>query len=174
MGDHDSDKPSTGEQRGQERRSFCVACIYGLSSLIGAALAVPAIAYLLLPPKNRTETGWIDAGDVGELGGQKPQEVTFRRIRTDGWKVSSEKGSAWVVKVAANQVVAFSPACTHLGCAYHWNDQKGEFECPCHGSAFGKDGKVLRGPAPRPLDRYEVKLEGNELWLGPVRQSRRS
>jgi quinol---cytochrome c reductase iron-sulfur subunit, bacillus type len=157
-----------------DRRAFCLSCIYALGSMIGIGLAVPAGIYLLLPPKVRRDKDWVDAGDIGQLDGQKPQEVTFRRIRTDGWKVTSQKGSAWAVKVSPSQVIAFSPACTHLGCAYHWNDQKGEFECPCHGSAFGIDGKVLRGPAPRPLDRYEVKLEGNELWLGPVLRSGRS
>jgi Rieske Fe-S protein len=33
------------------------------------------------------------------------------------------------------------------------------------------DGKVLGGPAPRPLDRYEVKVAGARIWLGPVEPS---
>jgi menaquinol-cytochrome c reductase iron-sulfur subunit len=33
------------------------------------------------------------------------------------------------------------------------------------------DGEVVAGPAPRPLDRYEVKVEGNKLFLGRLRQS---
>lgn len=159
------------EEQGSDRRVFCLSCIYGLSSLMGVALAVPAGLYLFLPPKTRKEAEWVDAGDLGQLEGQNPQEVAFRRIRMDGWKVTSEKGSAWVVKLSEKEVVAFSPACTHLGCAYHWNDRQHEFQCPCHGSAFGVDGRVLRGPAPRPLDRYEVKLEGSELWLGRLRKS---
>ena len=36
---------------------------------------------------------------------------------------------------------------------------------------FSLEGKVLDGPAPRPLDRFQTKVQGNELMLGPLRQS---
>jgi cytochrome b6-f complex iron-sulfur subunit len=51
-----------------------------------------------------------------------------------------------------------SAVCTHLGCtvAHFTSDQK--FHCPCHGSVFGPDGTVLHGPAPRPLNWFEVTL----------------
>ena len=53
---------------------------------------------------------------------------------------------------------AASAVCTHLGCtvAHFSSDQK--FHCPCHGSVFGPDGNVLHGPAPRPLNWFEVTL----------------
>ena len=102
---------------------------------------------------------------------QLPVEMSFRRNRVDGWKVISEKSTAWVVKQADNQVVAFGPQCTHLGCAYHWEEGKNEFLCPCHTSLFAIDGKVVAGPAPRPLDRYETKVEGNKLLLGELQQA---
>jgi Rieske Fe-S protein len=38
-------------------------------------------------------------------------------------------------------IVAFGPQCTHLGCAYHWNDSKDQFVCPCHNSFFSIEGK---------------------------------
>ncbi len=94
--------------------------------------------------------------------------MTFRRNRVDGWKVTSEKSTAWVVKNSSNDVTAFAPQCTHLGCAYHWDQAKTEFVCPCHNSLFSIDGKVLGGPAPRPLDRYQTKIEGSKLMVGPV------
>ena len=78
------------------------------------------------------------------------------------------KSTAWVVKHADNSLVAFGPQCTHLGCAYHWDESKSEFLCPCHTSLFSIDGQVTSGPAPRPLDRYETKVEGKKLWLGPL------
>jgi menaquinol-cytochrome c reductase iron-sulfur subunit len=89
----------------------------------------------------------------------------------DGWKIMSEKSTTWVVKSPDDQVVAFGPQCTHLGCAYHWDEAKNEFLCPCHTSLFSIGGKVLSGPAPRPLDRYETKIEGSKLLIGRLRQS---
>jgi menaquinol-cytochrome c reductase iron-sulfur subunit len=76
-----------------------------------------------------------------------------------------------VVRHAGNSVVAFGPQCTHLGCAYHWEESQNEFLCPCHDSLFSLDGAVLSGPARRPLDRYDTKTEGTELLLGRLRRS---
>ena len=163
-------EPAPAEET-PSRRSFGYAIIYGLGALISAALAVPATLYLLVPPKTRKEQSWVEAGDISQLPPGAPEEMTFRRVHTDGWKIYSEKGTAWVVKTAEGKVMAFSPACTHLGCAYHWDAGKSEFHCPCHESRFSMDGTVLSGPAPRPLDRFEVKVENAHLWLGPVRES---
>ena len=51
-----------------------------------------------------------------------------------------------------------SAVCTHLGCtvAHFQSDQK--FHCPCHGSVFAADGSVQHGPAPKPLQWFEVTL----------------
>jgi menaquinol-cytochrome c reductase iron-sulfur subunit len=153
------------------RRRFYEAFIVGTQALIGIALAVPAIAYLLAPSKPRRAAAWIETVDVNSLTPKLPVEVSFRKNRVDGWKVSNEKETAWVVKLDDSKVVAFGPQCTHLGCAYHWNKDTSEFICPCHTTLFSIDGKVISGPAPRPLDRYETKVEGNKLMLGPLRIS---
>ncbi|HEY5029427.1 MAG TPA: ubiquinol-cytochrome c reductase iron-sulfur subunit [Candidatus Angelobacter sp.] len=46
---------------------------------------------------------------------------------------------------------AMSAICTHLGCLSVWKPEAGVIACPCHGSSFQRDGKVIAGPAPRPL-----------------------
>ena len=147
---------------GTTRRNFYTAAIYGLQALIASALGLPALIYLLVPPRMRRQSEWADAGDVSQLAPRMPVEMTFRRNRVDGWKVISEKSTAWVVKNSGNQVVAFGPQCTHLGCAYHWDEAKNEFVCPCHNSLFSIDGKVMGGPAPRPLDRYRDQDRGQQ------------
>ena len=75
---------------------------------------------------------------------------------------------AWIVVGPDRSITAFSSFCTHLGCAYHWDDRSHTFICPCHTSVFSIDGKVLGGPAPRPLDRYMTKVEAGKLEIGPV------
>src|SRR4051794_30950630 len=157
-------------ERASTRRNFYLGAIYSIWGIITAALALPASVYLLFPPKARREDTWVDAGDISRLDLKAPVEVVFRRNRVDGWKIISEKSTAWVAKLPDNKVVAFGPQCTHLGCAYHWDENKTEFICPCHSSIFSLDGKVVAGPAPRPLDRYETRVEGNKLMLGALRE----
>lgn len=53
--------------------------------------------------------------------------------------------------------MALSATCTHLGCAVRPDDKPGFF-CPCHGSRFSADGTNVAGPAPKPLDTYEVSM----------------
>jgi menaquinol-cytochrome c reductase iron-sulfur subunit len=154
------------------RRGFHIAFIYGLWSVIAAALGVPAALYLLLPPKLRKTPDWVNAGDVSKLEPGVPVEMVFRQNRVDGWKILSEKSTAWVVKTSDAQVVAFGPQCTHLGCAYHWDDTRSEFLCPCHTSIFRIDGTVVSGPAPRPLDRYDTKVADGKLLLGALHESK--
>ena len=48
---------------------------------------------------------------------------------------------------------SLSAVCTHLGCIVHWNSLEGTWDCPCHGSRFGTDGRVLNGPAAAELER---------------------
>jgi menaquinol-cytochrome c reductase iron-sulfur subunit len=135
---------------------------------MGAAMATPALIYLLFPPKARKKIDFVEAADLKDLTVNAPEEIVFRRNRADGWKVTSEKTSAWVVKTGPNAAIAFAPSCTHLGCAFHWDDRKKEFICPCHTSGFAMDGKVLSGPAPRALDRYQIQVQGTKLMIGEV------
>ena len=50
--------------------------------------------------------------------------------------------------------MAMSAVCTHLGCTVgklEWG-----YQCPCHGSRFDTGGRVLRGPAPKPLPWFKI------------------
>ena len=148
------------------RRNFSAIAIHGIWAVIVAALGLPAIGYLLIPAKFRRKSDFVEAGDISQLSPQVPLEIAFRRNRVDGWRVVSEKSTAWVVKLPDNNVVAYAPQCTHLGCAYHWEEPRSQFVCPCHESRFSIDGKVLAGPASRPLDRYTVRVENSKLLIG--------
>jgi len=67
----------------------------------------------------------------------------------------------WVVKheyEGQSQIFALKTVCTHLGCTPNWLEAEQKFKCPCHGSGFYKDGVNFEGPAPRPLERYAIKV----------------
>jgi menaquinol-cytochrome c reductase iron-sulfur subunit len=147
------------------RRSFYSAVIAGLGALMTAALAAPAAAYLFLKPRSQKQSDFVPAADLSQLAVGKPEEVVFHRTRVDGWRVLNEKSTAWVVRKDDQNVVAFTPQCTHLACAYHWEEKDSKFFCPCHNSVFAIDGKVVSGPAPRPLDRYVTKVDQGKVLI---------
>jgi menaquinol-cytochrome c reductase iron-sulfur subunit len=153
------------------RRIFHLAVIYILGALISVALAIPALIYLLIPPRSRKNSGYVDAGDISQLTPDSPVEMSFQDTRVDGWRVVTEKKTAWVVKTPDNKIIAFGPQCTHLACAYHWDAGVKQFACPCHNSFFSLQGQVLAGPAPRPLDRYVTRIQNNRLQVGALKNS---
>jgi menaquinol-cytochrome c reductase iron-sulfur subunit len=162
---------SNTENNGTSRRAFHLAVIYSFGAVISFLVAIPTALYLLIPPRLRAGSKYIEAGDVSQLTAGAPVEMSFQENRLDGWKLITEKKTAWVVKEPNNQIVAFGPQCTHLGCAYHFENSQNQFVCPCHNSVFSIDGKVVSGPAPRPLDRYETRVQNNQLEIGQLKTS---
>jgi cytochrome b6-f complex iron-sulfur subunit len=63
------------------------------------------------------------------------------------------------------KLAAVSPACPHQNCLVNWNKTHRAFVCPCHGSRFGADGKVLQGPAVQNLKQYDVEIRGEDIWV---------
>ena len=50
-------------------------------------------------------------------------------------------------KAAVHLLTPRSPRCPHMGCALKWNPQERSWDCPCHGSRFTEEGKLLDNPA---------------------------
>jgi cytochrome b6-f complex iron-sulfur subunit len=64
----------------------------------------------------------------------------------------------WVDKTSDRLFVVYA-RCTHLGCTPDWKASENKFKCPCHGSGYDSEAINFEGPAPRPMDRAEVKLD---------------
>ena len=64
----------------------------------------------------------------------------------------------WVVRNSERLFVIYA-RCTHLGCTPDWKASENKFKCPCHGSGYDSEGVNFEGPAPRPMDRAEIKLD---------------
>ena len=60
---------------------------------------------------------------------------------------------------------AINAVCTHLGCVVPWNPTENKYMCPCHGSQYDSQGKVIRGPAPKSLALSKVDNIANNVYL---------
>ena len=64
-----------------------------------------------------------------------------------------------VFKDERGRVSACSAVCTHMGCVVHWNSAERSWDCPCHGSRFDHDGRVIQGPANEDLEPKQLGTE---------------
>jgi menaquinol-cytochrome c reductase iron-sulfur subunit len=64
-----------------------------------------------------------------------------------------------------DEFVGFSMYCTHTACPITWSEGANLFMCPCHGGTFHRDGRVAGGPPPRPLDRFDIRVQDGQVWL---------
>ena len=133
--------------------------------MIGLALSIPLVGYVISPAFRRQARDWAEAGNLDELIAGVPRELTYVVTVQDGWLKTTAMKSVWAVRRTEGDVTVFAPLCTHLGCGYRWDSDDLTFKCPCHNSIFNIDGKVLAGPAPRPLDRLPVKVEHGRLFI---------
>ena len=62
---------------------------------------------------------------------------------------------------------ALSSTCTHLGCTVEAGGTN--LVCPCHGSTFDRQGRVLRGPAEDPLPKYQTRLTSDGVLIVDLR-----
>lgn len=74
------------------------------------------------------------------------------RLQPGSGAIVDHQGERWAAYRATDgSVTLVSPACTHMKCLVRWNGAEESWDCPCHGSRFGVDGRVLEGPALAPL-----------------------
>ena len=147
------------------RRNFFGKVIGAIAGLIGVVLAVPLLGFAVLPAFRKREAVWSEAGPLWELDVNRPKEFEIVRTISSGWMRTNSVRSIWAFRTEKGEVVVYSPICPHLGCGYHWEEEEKKFFCPCHDSVFDLDGKVLAGPAPRPLDTLPIKVEENRLFV---------
>jgi len=112
--------------------------IFSALSLLGFLRS--AFPRVLFQPPSSFKAGFPSDYAVGEVSEKFKQEFRV-------WIIREEQG-----------FYAIFAKCTHLGCTPRWLAAENKFKCPCHGSGFYKDGLNFEGPAPRPLDRFEMKV----------------
>ncbi len=148
------------------RRKFLARFVGGAAAAVAAALAIPAIGYFLTPlfakAAGKKTIPLVSGKDIPP---GTPTFITYQETVHDGWLTAPESRGVWVVTTDGKNFTVFDPHCTHLGCLYAWTPGLQRFQCPCHGSVFDINGKVLAGPAPRPLDKVPIVVVDGVIEL---------
>jgi menaquinol-cytochrome c reductase iron-sulfur subunit len=148
------------------RRDFAKLVTAALSTIMGAAMGIPVIGYLI-DPALKAESGeaWIPLGPLEKFPIGMPQSFSFTRSNVNGWEKTVNSYGGYVVRKSESDLLALSNRCTHLSCSVSWNEDKELYACPCHEAYFEMDGKVNDGPPPHALDHFETKVEEGDLYI---------
>jgi len=105
----------------------------------------PAASFPRENPKAGGEYAhWLTPGEVGTVEEIKPGMGAV--IHRNSSKIAVSRDDT-------GRLHQCSAVCTHLGCIVSWNSTEHTWDCPCHGSRFTPDGKLLNGPALDPLGK---------------------
>jgi glycine/D-amino acid oxidase-like deaminating enzyme/nitrite reductase/ring-hydroxylating ferredoxin subunit len=77
----------------------------------------------------------------------------------EGAVISVDGEDLAVSRDTEGKLHAVKAACSHMGCVVEWNKAESSWDCPCHGSRFAADGRVLHGPAVNPLEEAPVPAD---------------
>lgn len=140
------------------RRGFLAWVAAAGGAFVAAVAGLPVAGALLTPLRRRSESSeFVRVARLDALPEGRPVRASVVAARRDAWarQPPMALGTVWLVR-RGDDVAAFSAVCPHLGCGV---ETAGEgFACPCHGSSFDRQGRVLGGPAPRGLDPLEVRV----------------
>ncbi len=126
----------------------------GLAAGAGAVVASVPVARYLAPSAHG--------------GAASRAELPADRVKLWAAERVVVRGRPGFVVRTPDEIYAVSGVCTHLGCIVKWQRSRKAFFCPCHGGRFAPDGRVLGGPPPAPLRRFEVALRQGKIVVEPA------
>ncbi len=148
------------EPAGPGRRGFLASA--AMAGGLAAGYGTFALfAGRFLYPARPAETGWLFVADLSSF---KPRDSLVYRTPAGAPVAVARRGSAG----GADDFLALSSTCPHLGCQVHWEAQNNRFFCPCHNGVFDPSGKATAGPpadAGQSLLRYPLKVENGLLFI---------
>ncbi len=148
------------------RRKFLEKVTVGIGGLLTALFGIPAAIFVVKPVLKKDEgSGWMRLGSISKVTPGTPTLFSLKVERETGWITDQDEIMVYVYTEDGRDYAVMSNICTHLACRVRWIEERQEFFCPCHNGVYDKQGTVLAGPPPRPLDRYEFNIENDDIYI---------
>jgi len=154
------------------RRQFMNLLAFGTITGVAAGALYPVVRYFVPPSSGAAGAGVTAKDKLGNdvnasdfLAAHKPGD----RALAQGLKGDP----TYIVVTEDNEIASYglNAVCTHLGCVVPWNASENKFICPCHGSQYNAQGKVVRGPAPESLHLVDARVsESGKVVFAPWEQ----
>src|ERR1700724_203097 len=136
------------------------------NAMVGIAVAVPVVKYLLSPLKSDyAYKSWLSLGAADSFPIGETRLAKFINPVSRAWDGETDRVACWVRRIAATEFQVFAINCAHLGRPVRWFPQSGLFMCPCHGGVYYSDGSRASGPPERGLFEYVYKVEQDKLRI---------
>jgi menaquinol-cytochrome c reductase iron-sulfur subunit len=152
------------------RRNVFIVAGQALGGVAAVGVLLPVVGFAVAPILETPEEVWVGAGapDDFTVDSYRAVTITIRSGIGEAGKTTAyvRKGSEDLGEDPTS-FVAISTRCAHLGCPVRFIEAAGIFSCPCHGGAYDFEGLVIGGPPVRPLDRFQTRVEGGEVQIGP-------
>ena len=151
------------DRRRLSRRQFGILGTQLSGAIVGLALGIPIVGFLLSPLFRRPRYVERLVGDIAAVPEGEPTkfEVAFPQ---NAWTVPDVNEAVYVVKVNG-QTKVLSNVCSHMECPVRWEAELRQFLCPCHGGLYDLTGQNVGGPPPKPLPEYVHRIEGTRLYI---------
>ncbi|MEG4516023.1 cytochrome b6-f complex iron-sulfur subunit [Microcoleus sp. K1-B6] len=154
------------------RRQFMNLLTFGTVTGVALGALYPVVQYFV-PPASGAVGGGVTAKDA--LGNDIiVSEYLASHPAGDRTLAQGLKGDPTYLVVKEDQSIAdygINAVCTHLGCVVPWNVSENKFICPCHGSQYNNEGKVVRGPAPLSLALAHATVADDKIALTPWKET---
>ena len=161
----DLDNVDTIDNSKITRRNFFKILTGIFAGFIAFTLGIPMIDSLVGSISRKKSDLYSKIAPINSIPENKPDDLPFLMVEEDAFIRTTQPETVWAVKRSDIDITVYSPICPHLGCRYQWHPDRKLFICPCHHSIFNIDGKVVSGPAPRPLDTLPKKIKNNFLYV---------
>ena len=140
------------------------------NAVVGVAVAVPVVKYLLSPVKpDDAYKSWVSLGSVETFPVGETRLAKFTNPVSREWDGETDRIACWVRRISEKEFQVFAINCAHLGCPVRWFPQSQLFMCPCHGGAYYSDGSRASGPPERGLFTYDTKIIDGKLQINAGR-----
>jgi len=148
------------------RRWLLLAVGAFFNAVVGVAVAVPVVKYLLSPIKSDDAyKSWVSLGPVNTFPVGETRLAKFTNPVGLAWDGETDRVACWVRRISEKEFQVFAINCAHLGCPVRWFPQSGLFMCPCHGGAYYADGSRASGPPERGLFTYDTKIVDGAIQI---------